>query len=95
MQKGASMAAKADSPQPSALSRHARFVKSLPRRYIGALVVIALLAGMRQILIQTLLAQQSDSGHVISLAANQETLSQRVSKDALALAVMTDPQARS
>lgn len=77
------------------LLRQARLVKRLPRRYIGALLIVALLAGLGQILIQTLLAQQADSGHVISLAANQETLSQRVSKDALALAVFTDAKDRA
>jgi|SRR5579859_550484 len=77
------------------LLRQAGFVKRLPRRYISALVIIALLAAAGQMLIQTLLAQQVDSGHVISLAANQETLSQRVSKDALALAVFTDAKNRA
>jgi hypothetical protein len=77
------------------LLRQARLVKRLPRRYIGALLIVALLASVGQILIQTLLSQQADSGHVISLAANQETLSQRVSKDALALAVFTDAKNRA
>jgi hypothetical protein len=77
------------------LLQQARFVKRLPFRYISALVLIALLATAGQILIQTLLSQQADSGHVISLAANQETLSQRVSKDALALAVFTDAKDRA
>ena len=77
------------------LLRQARLVKRLPRRYIGALLIVALLASLGQILIQTLLSQQADSGHVISLAANQETLSQRVSKDALALAVFTDAKDRA
>jgi hypothetical protein len=77
------------------LVQQARFVKRLPRRYIGALAIIALLAAFGQLLIQTLLSQQADSGHVISLAANQETLSQRVSKDALAIAVFTDPKNRA
>src|SRR5579883_2725832 len=77
------------------LLQQARFVKRLPFRYISALVLIAMLATDGQILIQTLLSQQADSGHVISLAANQETLSQRVSKDALALAVFTDAKDRA
>ncbi|HEU5199193.1 MAG TPA: hypothetical protein VFU32_06130 [Ktedonobacterales bacterium] len=77
------------------LLRQARFVKRLPRRYIGALLIVALLASLGQILIQTLLSQQADSGHVISLAANQEILSQRVSKDALALVVFTDAKDRA
>lgn len=53
------------------LLRQARFVKRLPRRYIGALLIVALLASVGQILIQSLLSQQADSEHVISLAANQ------------------------
>ncbi len=77
------------------LVQQARIVKRLPRRYIGALVLLALLAAGGQLLIQTLLSQQADSGHVISLAANQETLSQRVSKDAMALAVFTDAKNRA
>ncbi len=77
------------------LLRQARLVKRLPRRYIGALLIVALLASLGQILIQTLLSQQAGSGHVISLAANQETLSQRVSKDALALAVFTGANDRA
>lgn len=77
------------------LAQQARFLKRLPRRYIGALIIIALLAASGQLLIQTLLSQQSNSGHVISLAANQETLSQRVSKDALAIAVFTDAKNRA
>ena len=75
--------------------RQARLVKQLPRRYIGALLIVAVLASVGQILIQTLLSQQADSGHVISLAASQETLSQRVSKDALALAVFSDATNRA
>ena len=65
------------------LAQQAHFLKRLPRRYIGALIIIALLAASGQLLIQTLLSQQSNSGHVISLAANQETLSQRVSRKTL------------
>lgn len=77
------------------LVRQALFVKRLPRLYIGALLLLAACAIIGQILIQSILLQQAYDAHVISLAANQETLSQRVSKDALALAFTTDRQARA
>jgi hypothetical protein len=76
------------------LVRQTLFVKRLPRRYIGALVLLAACAIIGQLLIQSILSQQAYDAHIISLAANQETLSQRVSKDALALAFTTDRQAR-
>jgi len=77
------------------LIRQTLFVKRLPRRYISALLLLAACAICGQILIQSILSQQAYDAHVISLAANQETLSQRVSKDALALAFTTDRQARA
>lgn len=75
------------------LIRQTLFVKRLPRRYISALLLLAACAICGQILIQSILSQQAYDAQVISLAANQETLSQRVSKDALAFT--TDRQARA
>jgi len=77
------------------LIQQTRFVRRLPRRYLGALVLVVLLALVAQAVIQIFPSQLAASDHVISLAANQETLSQRVSKDALDLAFINDPVSRA
>ena len=57
----------------------------LTRRYVLALATIALLGILGQILVQVSIAQLSRDTHVIDIAALQRTLSERLSKDALAV----------
>lgn len=53
---------------------------SLRLRFVGALVAIGALVALSQIAIQWLLAGQQDDIRVISVAARQATLSQRIAK---------------
>jgi hypothetical protein len=62
--------------------------------YIIALSTVALLAVLGQVVIQSALQQQSSDALVINIAGRQRMLSQRLSKDALALEVFSDPQDR-
>src|SRR5215469_13036968 len=62
----------------------------LTRRYILALAVIALLGILGQILVQVSIAQLSRDTRVIDIAALQRTLSERLSKDALAVLEASD-----
>ncbi len=68
--------------------------RRLTARYIIALSMVALLALLGQIVIQATLQQQSSDALVINIAGRQRMLSQRLSKDALALEVFPDAQAR-
>lgn len=63
--------------------------------YICALSSVALLAILGQVIVQISLAQQTNDAEVINIAGRQRMLSQRLAKDALILAVVTDPTQRS
>jgi nitrate/nitrite-specific signal transduction histidine kinase len=75
-------------------SRGQRQVHRLTLLYITALSTVALLSVLGQIVIQAALQQQSSDALVINVAGRQRMLSQRLSKDALALEVFPDAQDR-
>ena len=62
----------------------------LTRRYVLALTTIALLGVLGQVIVQVSIAQLSRDTHVIQIAALQRTLSEQLSKDALAVMEATD-----
>ncbi len=63
--------------------------RSVPRGltivYLSALTTIAILTIIGQVLVQISLAQQADDAHIVNIAARQSTLSQRLSKEVLAI----------
>src|SRR5262249_45564681 len=70
-------------------------IHGLTYLYISALGTIAALAITGQIVIQLSLLQQSSDASVINIAGRQRMLSQQISKDALAIEVVTDPTTHS
>ncbi|HEX9413305.1 MAG TPA: type IV pili methyl-accepting chemotaxis transducer N-terminal domain-containing protein, partial [Ktedonobacterales bacterium] len=74
-------------PQQSVMRR-------LTRRYILALSTIALLSILGQVAVQITLSQSSRDANIINIAALQRTLSERLSKDALAILVAPDAAAQ-
>ena len=64
--------------------------RRLTRRYVLALATIAVLGILGQIIVQVNIAQLARDTHVIQIAALQRTLSERLSKAALALLVAPD-----
>ncbi len=62
----------------------------LTRHYIAALLTLAVIAIASQILVQFQLAQQAADARVINIAGKQRMLSQRISKDVLALSSITN-----
>lgn len=62
-----------------------RMYRHLTRHYIAALVTLAIIAIASQILVQYQLARQAADSRVINIAGRQRMLSQRISKDTLAL----------
>ncbi len=77
----------------SSREQHA-VTRRLTQRYVLALGAIMLLAILGQALVQVILARQSSDARVITLAAQQRTLSERITTDALAIQVIEDAQAR-
>jgi signal transduction histidine kinase len=65
-------------------------MRRLTRRYVLALSTITVLSILGQIAVQIALSQSSRDASVISTAALQRTLSERLSKDALAILVAPD-----
>ncbi len=65
--------------------------KGLTKLYIGALTTVALLAIFGQLFIQFALIQQSSDANIINIAGRQRMLSQKLTKAALALFVISDP----
>lgn len=70
-------------------------VRRLTLLYVSALVSIALMAIGGQALIQSTLAQQKHDAHVVNIAGRQRMLSQRLTKDVLALQSNDDPLDRA
>jgi signal transduction histidine kinase len=68
--------------------------RRLTRRYIVALSTVALLSIVGQAVVQVMLSQSSRDASVISIAALQRTLSERLSKDALAIQAAPDQATR-
>jgi signal transduction histidine kinase/DNA-binding response OmpR family regulator len=60
--------------------------------YVLALSAVAVLSVIAQVLIQTVLLQQSADSRVVNIAGQQRMVSQRLSKAALAIQATTDPQ---
>ncbi len=58
--------------------------KLLRQRYAVALLLIALLSGLSQLTLQSLLHQVESNGRVINLAGRQRMLSQRIARDLVA-----------
>jgi nitrate/nitrite-specific signal transduction histidine kinase len=69
-------------------------VRKLTWLYVSALTSIALMAVVGQVLIQSLLSQQKHDAFVVNIAGRQRMLSQKLSKDALALSFAGDPLGR-
>jgi signal transduction histidine kinase len=69
--------------------------RRLTRRYVMALSTIALLAIAGQVVVQVMLTQSSRDAGVINIAALQRTLSERLSKDALAILEAPDAATRN
>ena len=69
-------------------------VRKLTLLYVTALTSIAAMAVVGQILIQSMLAQQKHDAHVVNIAGRQRMLSQKLSKNALALESPSDPLGR-
>jgi signal transduction histidine kinase len=65
-------------------------MRRLTRRYILALSTIAMLSILGQVAVQITLSQSSRDANIINIAALQRTLSERLSKDALAILVAPD-----
>src|SRR5260370_18076999 len=74
-------------PQQSVMRR-------LTRRYILALSTIALLSILGQVAVQITLSQSSRDANIINIAALQRTLSEPLSKYALAILVAPNPAAQ-
>lgn len=79
----------------SALRPDRTATRRLTRRYVVALATIALLGVLGQILVQVSITRLSRDTHVIDIAALQRTLSERLSKDALAVQVAPDDTAQA
>lgn len=77
------------SPPSSALAQRSA-TRRLTRRYMIALATIALLGVLGQIIVQVNIAELSRDTHVIDVAALQRTLSERLSKAALAILEVPD-----
>ncbi len=75
---------------PSSVLPQRSATRRLTRRYALALSTIALLGVLGQILVQTNISELSRDTHVIDIAALQRTLSERLSKAALALLEASD-----
>jgi signal transduction histidine kinase len=69
--------------------------RRLTRRYFLALAAIAVLGVLSQIIVQVNIEQVSGDTHVINVAALQRTLSERLSKAALAILVAQDAATQS
>jgi nitrate/nitrite-specific signal transduction histidine kinase len=69
-------------------------VRRLTLLYVSALISIAVMAIGGQVLVQTTLAQQKHDAHVVNIAGRQRMLSQRLTKDVLALQSNDDPLSR-
>lgn len=82
--------------QPASDSRDwARsLVRPLSRRYLFVLASVAALVLLDQAILQPLLVQLNFSAPAINLAGRQRMLSQKITKDVLALAAMDDSDAR-
>jgi nitrate/nitrite-specific signal transduction histidine kinase len=69
-------------------------VRRLTLLYVSALISIAVMAIGGQVLVQSTLAQQKHDAHVVNIAGRQRMLSQRLTKDVLALKSSDDPLGR-
>lgn len=69
-------------------------VRKLTLLYVSALTSIAVMSILGQVLIQTSLARQRHDAHVVNIAGRQRMLSQKLTKNALALESMSDPLSR-
>jgi nitrate/nitrite-specific signal transduction histidine kinase len=69
-------------------------VRRLTLLYVSALLSIAMMAVGGQVLVQSTLAQQKHDAHVVNIAGRQRMLSQRLTKDVLALQSNDDPLGR-
>lgn len=69
-------------------------VRRLTLLYVSALVSVAAMAVVGQVLIQSMLAQQKHDAYVVNIAGRQRMLSQKLSKSALALESPSDPLSR-
>lgn len=69
-------------------------VRRLTLLYVSALVSVAAMAVVGQVLIQSMLAQQKHDAYVVNIAGRQRMLSQKLSKSALALESPSDPLGR-
>jgi signal transduction histidine kinase len=79
----------------SATAQQRSVTRHLTRRYILALGTIVLLTILGQLIVQIALAQQSSDARVINMAALQRTLSERMSKAALAILVKQDTNSQT
>lgn len=70
-------------------------VRKLTLLYVSALTSIAAMAVIGQILIQSMLARQKHDAYVVNIAGRQRMLSQKLSKNALALGSPSDPLDRA
>ena len=64
-------------------------------RYIAALTVIAMLAGISQYFVRVILDEQASDARVINIAGKQRMLSQKISKAALEVIHLTDEEGRA
>jgi nitrate/nitrite-specific signal transduction histidine kinase len=69
-------------------------VRKLTLLYVSALTSIAAMAIVGQVLIQSMLAQQKHDAYVVNIAGRQRMLSQKLSKNALAIESPSDPLGR-
>jgi nitrate/nitrite-specific signal transduction histidine kinase len=69
--------------------------RRLTTLYICVLCSVALLAVLGQAIIQMSIQQQTSDAFVINIAGRQRMLSQKISKDALILETITDPNVRT
>src|ERR1700687_1677975 len=69
-------------------------VRALSRRYLLVLASVAALVLVDEAILQPLLVQLNFYAPVINLAGRQRMLSQKVTKEVLALSATDDPEAR-
>lgn len=70
-------------------------IGGLTVRYVAALTLIAALSVIGQLFVQSALSRQRQDSHLLNLAGRQRTLSQKLTKSALALARKSTPTERA
>src|SRR5689334_24482247 len=78
-----------------ALQQQSYSARRFTRLYIIALSAVALFAILGQVFIQFSLLQQSGDARVINIAGRQRMLSQKLTKAAEALLIVTDTRGRT